>query len=195
VEYFDVGWLRRGRLVGLTVVAVVVLSSLGLVSASGALPSVCSQTGQVVSCGYGYTGSEQTFSVPANVTSVSIAAVGGAGGAVGMESGGVGGTASAELAVSSGETLYVEVGGAGQSGANGGAGGWGGGGAGGVGDSGTGGGGGGASDVRTVSCGPTCPGGTDSLSSRVLVFSWRRAVAVRVRLARTPPGARGALPL
>jgi len=104
---------------------------------------------------FGFTGGEQTFTVPAGVTSVHVVAVGGRGGS----SGGVGGAAaqaSGNLTVTPGQTLYLEVGGNGRSlgggGFNGGA-------AGAAG-------GGGASDVRTVS-----HTAASSLEHRLLVAS------------------------
>jgi hypothetical protein len=92
---------------------------------------------------------EQTFTVPANVTSVHVAAIGGKGGAGAGEGGlgGFGAMASADLAVTPGQILYVEVGGNGADGASGGAGGFNGGAAA-LSHSDHGGGGGGASDVR-----------------------------------------------
>ena len=111
------------------------------------------------------TGTEQTFTVPSGVTSLQVMAVGAPGG--NGQSGGVGGlggVVSATISVSAGETLYVEVGGAGASGGPG---------------SGTvepptfnggggavqaGGAGGGASDVRTIPM-----ASADSLSSRLII--------------------------
>jgi hypothetical protein len=105
-----------------------------------------------------YTGAEQTYEVPAGVALVRIDAVGAAGGSSGGCNGGSGGrgaSLSADIPVSAGQTLYVEVGGAGTNGCesvSSAAGGFNGGG-----NSGTSGanqpgaGGGGASDVRTVS--------------------------------------------
>jgi hypothetical protein len=107
-----------------------------------------------------YTGSEQIYTVPFLVGSVTITAIG-APGAIGDSVGGPGGiggdgaSVTATVPVSEGETLYVEVGGGGVSGPcdftqdgpsafNGG------------GSSPCGGGGGGASDVRTCSM-TTCP--------------------------------------
>lgn len=134
------------------------------------LPANCSQAGvgAAVVCRFGFTGGEQTFTVPARVSSVDLAAVGASGGAVSnSDGGGPGGTASVSgYTVTGGSTLYVEVGGVGGDGfGRGSAGGFNGGGAGGPGTdfSGfdvSGAGGGGASDVRTVS---------GSLASRVLV--------------------------
>ena len=48
--------------------------------ARAALPSNCSPATLTVTCTYGYTGAEQTFAVPAGVTSVHVVAVGAAGG-------------------------------------------------------------------------------------------------------------------
>jgi Glycine rich protein len=94
---------------------------------------------------FNYTGNEQTFTVPANVTSVEVTAIGGHGGSA-AASGGAAAEVSGALAVAPGETLYVEVGGNGQNGnPDGGglaAGGFNGGAPGGAG-------GGGASDIRT----------------------------------------------
>jgi hypothetical protein len=104
------------------------------------------------------TGSEQSYPVTARQTQVHVVAVGGEGGAGnGAQLGGFGGVASADLPVTPGSTLYVEVGG---NGANVNTGGFNGGGTGASG----GGGGGGASDVRTA---PLAAAG--SLSSRLLI--------------------------
>jgi len=94
---------------------------------------------------FGHTGAAQTFTVPAEVTKVSVDAFGGAGGQdfFGASPGGRGGRATAMIAVSPGEELEVNVGGAGSAGGfNGG------GGVSGCGGGGGGGAGGGASDVR-----------------------------------------------
>jgi hypothetical protein len=106
---------------------------------------------------FAYTGSEQTFTVPAGVTSIHVVATGGAGG-VATDGGTAGGRAavvSGDLSVSPGP-LYIEVGGPGGTtgGFNGG----------GSGYPALSGGGGGASDVRTVS-----DSATGSLASRLLV--------------------------
>ena len=61
---------------------------------------------------FNYTGAQQSFVVPAGVTSVNIAAQGAAGW-VGVNPGGLGGSASGTLAVTPGETLYIYVGGQG----------------------------------------------------------------------------------
>jgi hypothetical protein len=107
------------------------------------------------------TGGQQTFTVPAGVSSLNVAAVGGSGGgAGGAAPGGFGGRASGDLSVTPGQVLFVEVGGNGGSGSGSGAGGFNGGGAGGSGT----GGGGGASDVRTSPI-----GASDSQASRLVV--------------------------
>ena len=103
------------------------------------------------SASFAYTGSPQTYTVPAGVTSLSVDLAGGSGGNS-YENGGRGGLVQATLAVVPGQVLTIYVGQAGQ----GGAGGYNGGGS----DDEYGGGGGGASDVRT---------GAAGLADRVLV--------------------------
>jgi hypothetical protein len=111
---------------------------------------------------FAYTGAEQTWTVPAGVTTVHLALVGGHG-ATGQSSA-IGGNPNkvvGDVTVTPGDTLYVEVGGGGV----GGSGGFNGGGAGGTGATSTvGGGGGGASDVRTVA-----RASVGTLVSRILV--------------------------
>ncbi|MCK0515697.1 glycine-rich protein [Williamsia sp. DF01-3] len=153
--------------------------SLGILGApvATALPANCAQpvADGPVTCSYVFTGAEQTFEVPANVTQLRIEAVGGQGGnAYSKLYGGRGFPAHVvgNVAVNPESTVYVLVAGRGQE-ARGGSnadralGGFNGGGASGPGSS-SGccdrGGGGGASDVRTVSSG--LPG---SLESRLLV--------------------------
>jgi LPXTG-motif cell wall-anchored protein len=108
-----------------------------------------------ITCTYMSTGGEQTFVVPAGITSINVVAIGGKGGNgdVSGAAGGFGAKVEGDLAVTPGSTLYVHVALAG-----GGAGpGW-------VVNPG-GGGGGGSSDIRTVT-------GTDAaatLASRRMV--------------------------
>lgn len=120
-------------------------------------------------------GGEQVFVVPQGVTSIHVVAVGGKGGGgvhgFGPPSpGGFGATAVADLAVTPGQLLYVEVGTNGEnaSGTTGGQGGFNGDGDGGNANHGapgsSGGGGGGASDIRTLS-----KAAVGSLSSRLIV--------------------------
>jgi hypothetical protein len=118
---------RRAVVLGVVIAVLGVLVPLGGVSAAGA---------ETVTQTFNYTGGEQTFTVPVGVFSVYAVAVGGSGGG-GTLFGGVAAQVSGELSVTTGETLYVEVGGNG-----GGSGGFNGGGEGAYG-------GGGASDVRT----------------------------------------------
>jgi hypothetical protein len=102
---------------------------------------------------FSYTGTPQQFTVPKNVTMLTVDALGAKGAAIG----GLGARALATIPVTPGETLAVYVGGQG----NAGNGGYNGGGSGGAGTSGSGGfGGGGASDVRE---------GGDKLTDRVLI--------------------------
>jgi hypothetical protein len=142
----------RGLRIGL---AVAVCAGTGAGSAGAQASETASQS-------FASSGAEQQFVVPAGVTSVQVKLVGASGGS-GYDSfgeiaaGGLGATGTATLAVTPGETLFVEVAGEGQSVHLGyrGAGGYNGGGAGGLkeGES-VGGGGGGASDVRTCSTSP-----------------------------------------
>ncbi len=67
------------------------------------------------STAYGYTGSDQSFIVPAGVTTVRAKVWGGGGGGAFVSgAGGGGGFAQAEFAVTAGETLTIKVGGAGE---------------------------------------------------------------------------------
>ena len=112
----------------------------------------CVSSGSDVECTFSYTGAAQTWTVPDGVTQATFDVYGAQGGNV-DRSGGRGGKASATIAVTPGETLQVNVGGAG------GAGGFNGGAAGGSANS-SGGGGGGASDIRT---------GAFALADRIIV--------------------------
>jgi hypothetical protein len=62
-----------------------------------------------VTVNFSYTGSEQTWTVPAGVTSISIEAWGAQGGTYG-NAGGLGGYATGGLNVSSGQVIYIYVG-------------------------------------------------------------------------------------
>jgi hypothetical protein len=145
---------------------------LALAASAWGLPANCSQVQRTVTCTFAYTGSEQTFAVPSAVSSLTVDAIGAPGGANTMLAGGVGGVggaATATVGVTGGSTVYVEVGGPGAAGPLGGNPGFNGGSQGGIGGVATGGGGGGASDVRTMTCGASCPGNATSLGSRLLV--------------------------
>jgi hypothetical protein len=130
------------------------LWAVALAAPAAALPSNCSQSGLTVTCNFSSTGSEQSWSVPAGVASVHIGAVGGTGGNNGNNDGfgGYGGTVSADVAVTGGSTLYIDVGGNGSDAGVGGLSGSGASGSGGGSGSGSiGGGGGGASAIQTCS--------------------------------------------
>jgi len=123
------------------------LSLLMITSASGLAVLLPASSASASGTPFTSTGSEQTYTVPPGVTSVTISAVGAPGGtgASGV-AGGDGASVTATMPVSSGETLYVEVGGAGAGGCSYGIKAFNGGGF-----SQCGGGGGGGSDVRTCS--------------------------------------------
>ena len=150
------GWPWR---VAGPVVVVLLAAVVGVGRARAALPSNCSQNGEVVTCSFSSTNfPDQTFEVPAGISSVGVVAVGAPGGPAGPRfpsptPGGAGAVASGTLSVTGGQTLYVNVGGAGDAGFTDSAGGFNGGGPGdtapGCGCPGSGG-GGGASDVRTA---------------------------------------------
>src|SRR6266478_2223693 len=90
----------------LVVVGALVAIAFGAVSASATTTE------------FKYTGAEQTFVVPAGVTTVNVTGTGGAGGTgetrPGSTSpagaGGRGGVVNGNLSVTAGQTLYVEVG-------------------------------------------------------------------------------------
>jgi hypothetical protein len=135
-----------GPLVAL--VALVAALAALLLAYSGASPAhaagSCSTTSGTTTCTFSSTGSEDTFVVPARVSSIHVVATGAPGsGEANGGTGGRGAQVSADLTVFPGQTLYVNVEGTptgGNGGFNGG------------GSSGSfGGGGGGASDVRTIS--------------------------------------------
>ena len=145
-----------------TVVRATVLAALTLALLALALLGVGAGPGRAadgqVTRSFSYTGEEQTFTVPSGVREVHVLAVGGKGSEGGFPftatggRGGFGAMAQADIVVTPGQKLYVEVGGNGTGwGPNsndGGVGGFNGGG-----DPGTyvAGGGGGASDLRTCS--------------------------------------------
>ena len=149
--------LRRAQGVALTCGAL--LSSVGAVLASPARATVSS---------FALPG-EQMFVVPGGVSTIHVDAVGGRGGKGRNNTSRValGARATADLAVTPGQVLYVEVAGNGGDGSNGAVGqaGVNGGGAGGAGAGGGGGGGGGASDIRVT----PFSAGASSLSSRLIV--------------------------
>ena len=150
----------------------------GVLSIVSAGPSAAADSGCAVdpmtgkpTCTFASIGAEQTFTVPAGLSTIAVTATG-AGGGTGRFVGpsGEGAVVSASLPVTSGEVLYVEVGGA-PTDTNCGEGascmgGFNGGGSSQPlsGSGGLGGGGGGASDIRTISSGDA-----GTLGSRLLV--------------------------
>ena len=122
--------VRRALLVAGLALAALVAPTAGATPALAAGPcgtnGVLSGSGAGVTCTYTTQGTEDTFTVPADVSSVSVTAVGAPGGTVrtnsGFGSGGVGAKVSnAALPVTPGATLWVDVGGPGANGdANGG---------------------------------------------------------------------------
>lgn len=151
---------------GVTALAAVAALAGGLiigfepVPASAVTPcgasGVLSSGGSTIACTYSYSGAPDTFTVPTDVKSITVDALGAAGGESGgasfdHEAGGNGARIQGTLTVTPGETLQVNVGGeGGRDGSE--AGGWNGGGYGGSDATGNvpelAGGGGGASDVR-----------------------------------------------
>jgi uncharacterized repeat protein (TIGR01451 family) len=101
--------------------ALIALASTGAASAATVTGATAAQTNSDcpsassstdTSCTYVYTGSEQTFTVPSWVTSVTVSAVGAPGGSLnGSAPGGYGASVTATVPVPAGTTtLYVEVG-------------------------------------------------------------------------------------
>jgi Bacterial Ig-like domain (group 3)/Putative Ig domain len=124
-------------------------------AAPAALPSQCVQSGTTDTCVFTSQG-QTTFTVPQNLSSIQVTAVGGHGGSsIADTPGGLGAVASGTIAVTDGESLYLEVNVLGGSAGH---------------DSGLvdAGGGGGESDVRTCPAAGTCSSGT-TLASRLLV--------------------------
>jgi hypothetical protein len=85
---------RRARALSCLGISLAMLAVLAFATrARAALPSNCSQAVLDVTCTYSYAGDEQTFTVPAGVSSIKVRAVGGAGGAgIQNEPGGPGGS-------------------------------------------------------------------------------------------------------
>jgi uncharacterized repeat protein (TIGR01451 family) len=155
---------RHSRLIVLAAVTSAVAAAASP-AAADSLPSGCAQSGQTVTCSYAYNGGEQQFVVPAGVTSLHVDALG----ARGFSPNSYPGEVVSDVAVSPGQTLYVEVGGKGgwsSDAADTSPGGFNGGGAGDGGIVMSGGGGGGASDLRTCA---RADGSCDTLASRLVV--------------------------
>lgn len=160
--------MTASRQTRLAILAATVIVAGGAVSMTATAAGAAAPTSETKT--FGYTGAEQSFVVPAGVTSIEVSAIGGSGAAaentsIGASKGGQGAQVDGSLAVTPGSTLYVEVGGNGTLSA----GGFNGGGFSSPPFAETPGGGGGATDIRTSPCGSTCPGTTTSLGSRLIV--------------------------
>ncbi|NPD04117.1 hypothetical protein HN031_05400 [Nocardioides sp. zg-1308] len=152
-------WLRSATALVLPATALALVGTAAPASAANPAED-CVISGDAFACTltYAYTGAQQTFEVPDDVDSVTVVAVGAAGGASSNSTPGRGAVVTGEVPVTAGATYYVEVGGTGSAAGNA----FNGGGNR-VGDSSTHG-GGGATDLRTVS--RTAAG---SLESRLVV--------------------------
>src|SRR5690349_14372126 len=87
--------------------------ALALAGSAAAQQSNCSRSGSTVTCTFGYTGGAQVWTVPAGVTSATFELQGAQGGNVdtspdvSFTEGGLGGEASADLALSPGATVTI----------------------------------------------------------------------------------------
>lgn len=102
----------RGRIVGSATKRWPRLAVLGFICLGSCWVTV---TGRAIAetTSFGFTSGEQTFTVPAWVSTIHVVAVGGRGGTTspypGAFPGGFGATATADLPVTAGRVLYVEV--------------------------------------------------------------------------------------
>ncbi|WP_267908430.1 hypothetical protein [Antrihabitans stalagmiti] len=96
---------------GIGLVGAFTVAVPGIGSAAPALPANCTAAGSTVTCTYEYTGGEQSFEVPADVTSVRVVATGQQGASENLLPGGLGAIASGTVPVAAGSTLFVVVGG------------------------------------------------------------------------------------
>jgi Glycine rich protein len=90
----------------------------GAAVALAAVPAGCTVSRSTTTCSFASIGAEDQFVVPPGVSTIDVVAIGGAGGGDTLffpTFGGRGALVRAVVAVSPGETLYVEVGGAAQS--------------------------------------------------------------------------------
>ena len=102
-----------------TAVIARLLGALGLGMLAALVPIVSASAASSGTLRFSYTGSAQSWTVPAGVSSITVDMAGGAGGA-GYDggAGGDGGRVEGVLAVSPGEVLTIAVGGAGEAGTN-----------------------------------------------------------------------------
>jgi Glycine rich protein len=192
------GFRRSGLRLGLLgILATGVMLTL-FVGSSAAVdpPAGCTTTAGLTTCVFAFTGADQSWVVPAGVTSATFDVFGAQGGSGNIYFGGAGGEATATVSVIPGDVLEILVGGQGGPifGAPPGTGGFNGGGDGGAGgtatgafapDGATGGGGGGASDVRAGSCAHTS---TCGLADRFIVGGGGGMVASGPLRAPVPGG-------
>ena len=93
----------------------VALCALALARRADAQPS-CAQSGATVTCTFSYTGDAQTWTVPPDVTAATFDVQGAQGGVgAGLNSPGLGGEATADLALTPGASVTLVVGGQGGS--------------------------------------------------------------------------------
>ncbi len=84
-------------------------ASVAQPAASSLLPSQCAQSGTTETCTFTTTGETQ-FTVPENVSSIRATVVGGHGGtSLSGTQGGLGAVGAGTIAVTDGETLFLEV--------------------------------------------------------------------------------------
>src|SRR5215208_4152102 len=160
---------RTLMLLSTMVLALLLAGWLALVAVSPAARADgdCQPSGSEVVCTFNYTGAAQSWTVPEGITQATFDVFGTQGGREPLgKPGGGGGLAHATIDVTPGDTLQVNVGGAGTGGADdaGGAGGYNGGAPGGTASTGAGG-GGGASDIRF----DTDDSGDFALAERIIV--------------------------
>ena len=143
---FRYGWATWRSRAGSGWVLGRVVSGITAVCAAAMVSLAASAAAQAATTKSYATAGEYSFTVPAGVSSLHVVAVGGTGGSSNGSPGGEGADVTANLSVTAGQTLYLEVGGNGPSASNAA-------------------GGGGASDIRQspASAGPS------SLASRLLV--------------------------
>ena len=106
----------RSRSLAVLFASAVVLSGMCELALAGraaaALPSNCSQSGSTVTCTFGYTGGDQTWTVPSGLTLATFDVFGAAGGSAQLQEG-LGGEAQADLDLTGVTTVTLVVGGQG----------------------------------------------------------------------------------
>jgi hypothetical protein len=110
--------MKRKTTVGAAIATVAATGGLltlaSATSSAAPIPAGCTAAGTTVTCNYLYTGGQQTFVAPAGITTYNVTAVGAAGGfGPGPTQGGFGVAVTDTVALSPGQTYYVNVGGKG----------------------------------------------------------------------------------